>query len=94
MYKLCAGDIVESESSVVLALLEVAVYWEQTHTKQRQTEMHAGLQTEKSAIKVMYNFLGKPLPHWPHSFKAHFHRVALIHNLGVWSAVSVLSDYS
>lgn len=42
MHKLCAGDIVESEPSGVLALLEVAVYWEQTHTKQRQTEMHAG----------------------------------------------------
>lgn len=63
MYELCAGDIVESESNVVLTLLEVAVYWEQTHTKQRQTDMHAGLQTEKSAIQIMHSFTGRPLPH-------------------------------
>ena len=30
--KHCAGDVVESETSMVHAVLEVTVYWEETHT--------------------------------------------------------------
>lgn len=63
MYKHCAGDLVESETSMVLVLLEVTVYYEETQTKQIKREIHIGLQNERVIIQAMHNFAWGTLPH-------------------------------
>ena len=54
--KHCAGAIVGSETSMMLALLDVTVYWKETHTKQIKRELHTGLRTKKVVHKGNYNF--------------------------------------
>ena len=54
--KHCAGAIVGSETSMMLALLDITVYWKETHTKQIKRELHTGLRTKKVVHKGNYNF--------------------------------------